>query len=368
MGRKRKTKTPKKKKKDDSVDLQKVIAKDVNGFGLIEDMDSVEYFQTMLTGYNRASAIGGHPRQRLMVIHGPPQVGKSVLALALLESARLKGHATAVFDAEYASEKEWYGCISPKTAIEYPEDLDDMRATIYQMMDNLEKSKKVKKKTDRVSFDAGCFFVIDTVTELMPKSILDKIAKEGIDKMYPLQALWISTWMKEVIRKLVKTNSSLVLVMQERKNIDPNTRRKWKLPGGDSIQFGNCLRVRVKYSKKVLIGKQIVGVQSFYSFENNKIDGTTFEEASFFSSNGKGDTPKGVDVIREVIEEAKENRGYIKKDKDDEKESGLTIKYGDNEYFIEGGFADLREYYMGEGQREFKKLVSYMNKEVRRKK
>lgn len=166
--------------------------------------------------------------------------------------------------------------------------------------------------------------------------------------------------MKEVVPILTETNSSIVLVMQERKKMNTMPgERKWRLPGGDSIQYGNCLRVRVKFQKKVEISKKVVGSQPHFIIENNKIDGTTYEKGTFFTSNGRGDMPKGLDLVREVIEEAKE-REWLKKEKE-----AISVEAPGLVYEVEGGWSDLREFLM-ENPREFKKLVKKLNFHARR--
>jgi hypothetical protein len=276
----------------------------------------------------------------------------------------LCGHPTIVFDTEYASEKEWYNAITPLSGLSHPSNLDELREEVHGMLAKLEAAKKAKKKADRVPEETGCFFVVDTITELLPKKIMEQIEKEGIDKMYPIQALWISTWMKEVVKKLRATKSSMVFVMQERKSMNAAPfAKEWKLPGGMSPQYGNHLRVRVTHSGKVKKGVQVVGAQSHYKIENNKIDGTSYEEASLFTSNGRGDLPKGLDLVREAVEEGKAS-GYIKSGKSDGK-SCMKVCVGDLNWAVEGGEEDVRNY-LRDDANAFGELVSAMNLAARR--
>lgn len=347
-------------KQNNVIDVLKIVSSGVDDIQFISDMEDVVYFPTLLTSYNRATGIGGHPKGRVIVIHGPPQVGKSVLALTLAESARLQGDVPVIFDSEFASEKEWYNSITPKSLIQYPDTLDDLFSDIQTMLNNLEKGKKARKNSERVDSSVGCFFVVDTLVKLMPSDILKKIEKEGIEKAYPIQALIISTWMKSIVKQIARSNSTLVLVMQERKRMNAKPFEKdYKIPLGESIQYDNCLRIRVRTPKKVKDGDGVVGLQSQYTVENNKVDGTSLEKGSFFTSNGKGDLPKGLDLVRESIEEGK-NRGCVVK------KNGLVCSVGKYYLEIDGGWADLREYFM-ENKREFNKYVNALNKEIMRK-
>jgi len=331
----------------------------------VEDMEEVEYFPTVLTGYNRASGIGGLARGKIMIVHGPNQVGKSVFAMALGLSAYGNLHSVAIQDTERAAEKEWYSSIVPKAKLDYPVNLDGMRDNINDRIGKLMSKKKSRKKDEQILKRAGCFEIVDTITKLMPKNIVEKVEKEGIDKMFPIQALWISTWMKEIVIKLDESMSTLVLVLQERKNLDQFSRKTWSLPGGQSLKYDNCLRVRVTHCKKVEQKKQVVGVQSFYKVENNKIDGTTFEEGSFFTSNGKGDMPKGLDLVRECIAELRQRKHTI--------QSGdyVRISMPRLDGFdpmirkVKGGWEDLRLRLVKDSVL-FDEIVERLNLEVRR--
>jgi hypothetical protein len=72
--------------------------------------------------------------------------------------------------------------------------------------------------------------------------------------------------------------------------------------------------VRVTGSEKVKEKDTIVGMQCNCEVQNNKIDGTTYSSFSFFTSNGAGECPIGLDLVREAAEEAKE-RGWLKTSK-----------------------------------------------------
>jgi len=355
MGRKRK-----KARKKKEFNILKRIAGDVSGISLISDMEEVQVFPTLLTGYNRATGIGGHPRGRVTVIHGPNQVGKTVLALALAESARRCGDAVFVHDPEFAAEKDWYNTISPKSGFSQPPDLDTLFGTTQTLLNRLEKAKKAKRKADRIAEETGCFFVVDTLTKLMPANILEQIEKEGIDKQYPIQALHVSMWMKSIVPQLARTNSSMVLVLQERAAVGalPN-QKKYKVTLGNAVQYDNCVRVRVTHAKRVKRGDLVIGSEAFYTVENNKIDGTSFEKSSFFTSNGKGDVPKGLDLVREAIAEGR-LRKWLEKEKDH-----ILVTAPGVEYDIEGGWSDLREFLM-ENPRDFRKFVKKLNSHARR--
>jgi RecA/RadA recombinase len=367
MARSRRKNKKQPKKKETQVDALKMVTAGIGDLMLVSEMEELVWTPTLLTGYNRATGIGGHPLGRVMVVHGPNQVGKSVFAMIIGESLRRAGHVSKVDEVEWAAEKVWYNLISPESILDRPRTLDDMRDTLNRMLDNLEKAKKARKKAERLPENVGLALIIDTLTMLWPKKILEKVEAEGIDKMYPLKALWITDWMNEVVPRIRRSNSSLILVMQERQNMNKKSKfdKDWHLPGGTAIQYDNCLRVRVTSASKVKRGEIVVGMESKYEVGNNKVDGTTWEKASFFTSNGRGDTPKGLDLVREAISEAR-RREIMKHEGNCVTAEALT-KHGEpvEMFTVKGGWENMR-LALTEDQAKFDLLVSELNRMARR--
>jgi len=353
--------------KESVVNALRVVTAGVKDLMLVSEMEETIWVPTMLTGYNRATGIGGHPLGRVMIIHGPEQVGKSVLAMILSESLRLAGHVSKIDDTEFASEKEWYSLITPCSILGHPTNLDVMREKQKELLDNLEKGKKARKKAERIPDEIGLSHVLDTISMLRPKGVMDKIEKEGIDKMYPLTAAWITDWMTEIVPRFRRTHSSLIIVSQERENMGAGPYEvKWRVPHGKALKYDNCLRVRVKGSKKVERDGVLVGMESVYVVANNKVDGTTWEEASFFVSNGRGDVPKGLDLVREAMGEAK-RRGVMKFEGNSVTAEALTRHGEPVEMFtVKGGWENARQMLM-EDRAKFDLLVSELNRMARRR-
>jgi RecA/RadA recombinase len=310
MGRKVAGAKEKIKEKKTDHDYFKQVRDGLQGFVQMSELEEVRVVPTILTGYNRATGRGGHPLARLMLIHGPNQVGKSGLALTILESLAQAGFPCQNLDSEFASEKRWYGhlCKTPGILDKSVGDLDEVVSDVGLVMSNVYRLQQA----DKMPKNVGAAFVVDTLTKLMPADILESIKKEGIDKMYPIQALHISTWMKVIIPQLGRTNSSLICVLQERVNMSARNQfdKQWKMTLGTALQYDNCLRVRVTGSEKVKEKDQIIGMRCNCEVANDKVNGTIFANFSFFTSNGMGDCPIGLDLVMEAAEEAKE-RGWL---------------------------------------------------------
>lgn len=298
-------------KKKTELDYFALVRDGLKDYVQMSEMEDVRVVPTILTGYNRATGRGGHPLGRMMLIHGPNQVGKSGLALTILESLARAGFPCQNLDSEFAAEKRWYShiCTTPGILDKPVGDLNEAEEDVRRALANVARLHKEKK----MPLEIGTAFVVDTLTKLMPRDILEQIKKEGIDKQYPIQALHISTWMKEVIPQLGRTNSTLIIVAQERVNMEKKGMfdRGWKITMGNALQYDNCLRVRVTGSRKIEEKDQVVGMQCHCEVQNNKSDGSTYMTFSFFTSNGNGDCPIGLDLVMEAAEEAKE-RGWLK--------------------------------------------------------
>lgn len=246
-----------------------------------------------------------------------------------------------IFDAEFAGEKEWYSAITPNSGYKRTGDLNELISDVQHALSALVEAKHTKKKEERLDENVGCVFVVDTLTKLMPKEVLDKIEKEGVEKMYPVQAQYVSAWSRSFIPQLYRTHSSMIVVLQERERLDAKMpgQKKYKVTLGRAVQYDNRLRIRVSHAEKIIKGENVIGMECHYTVENNKITGTTFEDASIFTSNGTADTPKGLDLVREVISEGKNCGLFVSTGKE------IKIKYQSiltKEEKVEGGWEDLR--------------------------
>lgn len=276
------------------------------GLDTIADIQPELPVRTMFTSYNRATGIGGHPMRRLVLMHGPNQSGKSAMALGIAESLRRAGQIPIVFDTEFSAEKRWYGELGMASEIPFKMVgvLDELVSKTQELFNKLVAARSAKR--DKLDSSVGYCFVVDTITKLVPNEVLIKIEKEGISKQFPAQANATSLWMKVLIPQLYRLNSTMILVTQERENLDKGTfGPKYKIGGGQSLQFDTSLRVHMTDSEKVKCGQQVVGTRHDYRVEKNKSAGVSNATGSIFLSNGLGACPLGFDVAAEVVEEAK---------------------------------------------------------------
>lgn len=277
----------------------------------IGDMEEVKYIPTICTSFNRAVEIGGAPLGRVWMVHGPNAQGKSVLCVLLLESFARLQHTAIYEDAEWTMDKKWLvDHLRLNTAIGYdtPANIEQVIASVDTMISNLEAEKK--KRKDPLRKDHLLAVAIDTIKKLVPKAQLKKFL-EGAEKgdlkqARSLQAGVLSSWMADIVPKLGATNGTLILVNQERANMNASGPydRQWDIPCGEALKFDNSMRIRVNYAKAIKIGDTEVGAEHWAYIYKSKV-GAAKGAFKFYTSNGLGDCERGFDHAREIVSEIK---------------------------------------------------------------
>ena len=336
-----------------------IVSKGVPDMITVNHMTEEIVCPTIFTSLNRATGIGGIPRRKMIAMHGPNSTGKSVLATGLAESLRRGMDVPVIYEAEYASEKRWMNklVLGKDTLFKMPLNMDELFNDIQTNLTNLAEGKKAGKLPDSM----GIAFVIDTLTKLIPEEQWAAIMKEGIKKSYPMAAMWVSVWTKVIVPQAYRSNSTFIIVLQERQKLDAVAFGKKRKPTlGESLLYDVSMRIECTHTKPVVkqIKKEkvVIGAQHFYKLEKNKVDGFTAQAGSFFTSTGKHDTPPGFDIVREAIEEGKQ-RGTLKQNS-----KKTAISFGEEEF--EGGWEDFREALQAdESKRD--RLIDFLNSEAR---
>ena len=343
------------------------LSRDIEGMGMVADMDEEIFVPVFFsTSLNRCTGIGGWPLRRMGMMHGPPGVGKSVMALGIAESMRRFGHVPVIFDTEQAAEKRWYNDLSfgKGTLFKQPDNLDDVIWNVQELINRLLKKKS--GKGGKAIKDIGFCFVVDTMTKLIPKEALEIIKEEGIKRGYSAAALWTTIWTTALMPQLRHTNSVLLAVVQERANMERKGPfdAKNRPAGAEDSKFANSMCIDVTHRTPVKKGKLIVGAHHHFQVTKNKVDGAQKTEGSFFTSNGLGDIPVGFDLAREAVEEVKVRKcAVLGKDRYDRQV--VRLKVGEWESEIEGGWETVREK-CRDDEEWFGEFVGALNIDARR--
>ena len=167
--------------------------------------------------------------------------------------------------------------------------------------------------------------------------------------------------------QVYRSNSSLVIVLQERQNISAIGRqKKRKVTLGEALLYDASQRLECTHSKPIVDGGKIVAAEFFYRVEKNKVDGWTDQDGSFFTSTGEGDTLPGFDRTREAIQEGL-NRKIVKQRKKRKLDYIVAQAPGEDEVFLEvaGGKEDLR-LYLNEDRNRLEEFIAWLDVHARR--
>lgn len=320
---------------------------------VVSDIEHELVYPTLTPSVNRATGIGGIPSKRFIMSHGKNQTGKSVLAMAMAESMRLHGFTPFIFDTEFGAENEWYNTIMSggECGFDQPDTYEDFCEKINGLFKLFGEGYKKS--------DPGLCIVVDTITELMPKDMMEKMLKEGPNKAYAIQAMFNGQIVRTYKGLLNRYNSMMILVTQEIENQDRanSYSPEHKPKGGQAIQYYSSYRIHTKAPKKIRVNDRIVGMMNTFTVEKNKCSGSDFATGCFHTSNGDGDVPIGLDISRDVIWELKHTKFGEKK--------GSQVLISDMNLSFDGTWEDFR-IHLNEDVEMRNRIVEFMANRFRK--
>jgi RecA/RadA recombinase len=291
--------------------LSKAV-RSIEGFQIWADLAPPLICPTRVTSLNRGMKCGGIPGGMLGVLHGPSQGGKTLLLAEILYDAWATGGWGLFVDAECRGvDLKWFAAIcgdlsevayyKPRTYEECISKIEEFRG----------KFRKAKEAGD---LPAGAFLAvgIDSVNRLTPSTELEELLKGTVAaRGYPIRAMMTSRWLDKIIPTLER-DEILVFIQRESQKLDAMPGQKqYTVKGGSAPIYdgGWICRVtaagRVKAELKGKDDKVLVGEKHEVEIVKNSLGPHLNETAWFYSSVGATDqTPLGLDLIREVREEA----------------------------------------------------------------
>lgn len=283
------------------------ITKDMkNSVNNFNEKEELIFVPTKMPSLNRASIVGGWPMGTIGEAHGPNGAGKTVVGIEVLRSFIEMGHIGIFCDAERAAaDKKWIGeglkLDLDNCGYFVPDSIEDTSERI----NNIINSFKEGKKKGKIPEEMLLFILVDSATKLVPEEMI----KNGIKKKsMGLQARLFSEWLKTLTtlvgpKENEKPCVSILFINQERKNIGAKPwEPQYYSTCGESLQYDATMRLRVSYAGKVKEGETVVGKKHKIVVEKNKV-GFPDSVAYFYTSNGKGFVPVGIDTARELFEE-----------------------------------------------------------------
>lgn len=286
---------------------------------------------TRFPGVDAVTGIGGWPIQRICVVHGPSNEGKTALCIGLMDSFLQLGHYAAFIDAEQTTPAEWIEQLmgarrlSPKFLAMRPSNYEEAVYSTRQLALGIEAERKGNPGLSGI-------VVVDSIRKLTPKGLLDKLMKASGDEEKPRgrfgkgpagidgangraaqqKAAINAQWLDELVPLAVRGNLSIVIVARElADDDDPFTLPK--VAGGAALNYDASLRARVTRAAALMVDgddpkkKQYIGERHAVSIQKSKIAAKEERVPTgyFHTSNGTLEgTTVGFDQPRDVFETA----------------------------------------------------------------
>lgn len=300
------------------------VAQKIEGFRPAKEvLTKVRAHPTIFPLYDRATKVGGHPIERIALIHGPSNHGKTAfvhgLGLSFLQTADFYAYV----DAEYTTPEDWLTTLMsvysdhpgflasrPKT---YEETVTSVRSCLTTIADAREKGD--------LDPDTTALVVVDSIQKLVPKNlmkkILDDVNKHGLDgasgRGAMIKAALNAQWLNELVPLLYHTRASMVFISREyeqgldlSKLHEPGGGNEFKVGGGKALIFESSIIARITRSwvKEGSAEKaRIVGERGRIDITKTKVSGKQHKvETGFFHTSNGVLIPAGFDRARDVLE------------------------------------------------------------------
>lgn len=291
-----------------------------------EVLTPVRSIPTIFPQFDVATRVRGYPIQRVCMVHGPSNHGKTTFLLGLGRSFLEREHMYFHIDAEFTTPLPWVDenlaeCAKfPTFRALRPENFEEVSARVREACVTLSKLRD----SGAMPVDTTALFGVDSLQKLVPKDFLVKLLKDndGIDPLKGrggmVQAMLNSAWMKELIPLMYHHNAALVLLSRERENPGATQyQQKYTVGGGAAPYYDSSLVCRITRKEWVKRGSDdnavVIGEKHMIQVTKTKVghkDGKT-TRCHFHTSNGKH-IPAGFDPVRDVLEMAVTS-GVVKK-------------------------------------------------------
>lgn len=295
-----------------------------------EVLTEVRSVSTIFPQLDVATRVSGWPIERVALVHGPSNEGKTLLTLGLGLGFLMRGHFFALIDAEHTTPARWLSALMAEHAeskafvalrpASYEKAVDAVRNFCERIGEAREKGE--------VDPDTTGIVVVDSVRKLQPKKLLEQLMKDGADngkrskgidgyggRAAQLKAALNAAWLDELVPLLAHTGTAAVLITRETDDPDAGSfdRRDFKIGGGKSLVYDSSLVVRVLRAGYVTDSedkKIVYGERHAVEVWKTKIAGRGDERvpmAHFHTSNGALEgVAEGFDRPRDLLELGRE--------------------------------------------------------------
>lgn len=313
-----------------------------------EALQRVRSVKTIFPQVNHATRVGGWPIERISLIHGASNHGKTAVAHGLGLSFLNTGHYYAYIDAEYTTPVDWVmklmGEMSNSLAFQVHKPTT-YEQTVTAVREFVETVVKAREK-GRLPADTSALIVVDSLRKLVPERMLDKIEKSnasrsGVDgmsgRLAQYRAALNTAWLDELVPLMAHGNMGFLMVGRESEKVDATLfSEKWKVGGGQAVQFDSSLTARIERADWISVREsghsKVVGERLRVRFRKTKIGSKDDKESVCFIHLSNGVLiPEGFDRARDVLELAKQCGAIdVKRSYYSDVETGEVLGQGDN--------------------------------------
>lgn len=292
---------------------------------------------TIFPDVDRVIGVGGLPTDRVIVIHGPSNKGKTSLSLGLGLSFLRSDHFFGLVDAEQSTPVEWLTDLYGE-AFQHPGfaalPIGSYEKVRDGVRDFFQKVAKGRRDGD-IPEDTRALCLVDSLKKLVPERVWEELqkavkadlddapkkarfggkakSKGGVDAMGgrlgQIKAQYNSAWMDELTPLLAQTNGSIILIGRETivEGTGMFAKDEILLGGGKDINFEASLRLRCD-SQAMYDGSfeaktaRYIGEKHTVDVMKTKIHGKqeAIPQGVFHSSNGVA-CPAGFDHARDLL-------------------------------------------------------------------
>ena len=200
---------------------------------------------------------GGVPIGKILEIYGPESSGKTTFCLDIASQAQRMGMNVAFIDAEHALDQLYasnLGVDIPNTLIVQPDCGEDALNSMKDIMDQLPNT----------------LFILDSIAALVPRADLEgENAEIGKSNMGSHARLMSSAY-KQLLAKVKKTGSTLLLTNQMRLKIGVVYGSPITTSGGEATKYYASIRIQMGKDIQIMDGEKPVGQRSKFKIIKNK--------------------------------------------------------------------------------------------------
>lgn len=300
------------------------VAGRINGFRPAKEvLTKVRAHPTIFPLYDRATKVGGHPIERVALVHGPSNHGKTAFVHGLGLSFLRTADFYCYVDAEYTTPEDWLTMLMagysdhPGFLATRPESYEETVASVRNCLTTIAKARE----EGELEPSTTALVVVDSIQKLVPKDLMAKVLKDinkhGLDgasgRGAMIKAALNSQWLNELVPLLYHTKASMVFISREyeqgvdlSKLHEPGGGSEFKVGGGKALIFESSIVARVTRSwVKDGSGEdaRVVGERHRVDITKTKVSGKQHKvETGFFHTSNGVLVPAGFDRARDVLE------------------------------------------------------------------